>query len=67
MTPKVRVDFDRGPRPPQFTGLHRGRYYYRGARWLGPTNMIGHGHLELIPVEPETHAWGLAPVGGAVQ
>jgi hypothetical protein len=28
-----------------FTGLDRGTYYYRGAKWTGPTNLIGRPDL----------------------
>jgi hypothetical protein len=28
--------------PNRFTGKHRGAYYYKGHRWVGPTNLIGY-------------------------
>lgn len=30
-------------RPPNFTGLHGDRHYYRGRRWFGATNRVGAG------------------------
>jgi hypothetical protein len=30
-------------RPVRFTGRHGDTYYYRGRKWLGPTNCVGIG------------------------
>lgn len=35
--------------------------YYRGRRWLGPSNAIGHGKLALIPVSAGSSEFGYAP------
>jgi hypothetical protein len=53
MTPKERSDFDRQTRPPRFTGLHRGRYYYKGLVWDGPSNLIGARHLKPFKLSDE--------------
>jgi hypothetical protein len=44
-------------------GKH-GPMYYRGKRWLGPSNAVGHGKLTLVQVSPGSKEWGYAPVGG---
>lgn len=31
------------PRPPNYTGKHGERYFYRGRRWLGDSNRVGAG------------------------
>ena len=43
MNAAEREAFDHAPRPPRFTGKHRGRYFYKGQLWLGPSNLIGAG------------------------
>ncbi len=50
--------------PPRFTGKHGERYYYKGARWFGPTNMIG--ARPMTPIQPEypTGPWGLTVLSG---
>jgi len=52
--------FDAQPRPVRFTGLHRGRYYFKGVRWVGPTNLIGRRPMSLIQVGDDLHSWGLS-------
>ncbi len=50
--------------PTRFTGKHGERYFYKGARWFGPTNMIGARHI--VPLQPESNGpWGLTVLGGA--
>ncbi len=45
---------------PAFTGRKGGTYYYKGIRWLGPSNMIGHGTLAWVELSP--HVWGITSI-----
>ncbi len=50
--------------PTRFTGKHGERYFYKGARWYGPNNMIG--ARPIVPLQPERGGvWGLTVLGGA--
>ena len=35
-------------RPGLFTGKWHGVYYYRGVKWVGPTNAIGQGKIAMF-------------------
>jgi hypothetical protein len=63
MTKDEREKLNDLPRPPRFTGKHRGQYFYRGVRWLGPTNAIGRGTIHWV--QDGSHSWGLTTERGA--
>ncbi len=36
------------PMPNGFTGVWGGVHWYKGKRWEGPTNAVGHGKLVMV-------------------
>lgn len=41
-------------RPGLFTGKWHGVHYYRGVKWVGPTNLLGFGVLAHIEIDRRT-------------
>lgn len=50
----------------KFTGRDKqGRYWYKGIRWLGPTNRLGQKGSKGFIMTHDGAVWGLVPNNGA--